>query len=131
MYLDCAPRKGALQPGLSPRIGKWHNGRCWQVLENHSSVGNWGPKGAVRCGGSACPAAQRVRERIRLRHYSIRTERAYCDWIKRFVIFHGKRHPSELGAAEVEAFLTAMAVQGRVAASTQKQAKSALRFLHK
>ena len=77
------------------------------------------------------PLLQRVRERIRVRHYSIRTEHAYCDWIKRFVIFHGKRHPSELGAAEVEAFLTSLAVEGRVAASTQNQAKSALLFLYK
>jgi len=45
----------------------------------------------------------RVRERVRLKHYSIRTEQAYCDWIRRFVLFHGKRHPSSLGAAEVEA----------------------------
>ena len=77
------------------------------------------------------PLLQRVRERIRVRHYSIRTEQAYCDWIRRFVIFHGKRHPSELGAAEVEAFLTALAVEGRVAASTQNQAKSALLFLYR
>ena len=73
----------------------------------------------------------RVRDRIRVKHYSIRTEQAYCDWIKRFVIFHGKRHPSELGAPDVEAFLTSLAVQGRVAASTQNQAKSALLFLYK
>ncbi len=73
----------------------------------------------------------RVRERIRLKHYSLRTEQAYCDWIKRFVVFHGKRHPSGLGAPDVEAFLTALAVQGRVAASTQNQAKSALLFLYK
>ena len=73
----------------------------------------------------------RVRDRIRIKHYSIRTEQAYCDWIRRFVIFHGKRHPSELGAAEVEAFLTSLAVQARVAASTQNQAKSALLFLYK
>ncbi|MEO8487404.1 MAG: integron integrase [Betaproteobacteria bacterium] len=73
----------------------------------------------------------RVRERIRLKHYSIRTEQAYCDWIRRFVVFHGKRHPSALGAAEVEAFLTALAVRDRVAASTQNQAKSALLFLYK
>ena len=74
---------------------------------------------------------ERVRNRIRVKHYSIRTEQAHCDWIKRFVIFRGKRHPSELGAAEVEAFLTWLAVQGRVAASTQNQAKSALLFLYK
>jgi len=77
------------------------------------------------------PLLQKVRARIRVRHYSIRTEQAYCDWIRRFVIFHGKRHPSELGAAEVEAFLTALAVEGRVAASTQNQAKSALLFLYR
>lgn len=73
----------------------------------------------------------RVRHRIRLKHYSLRTEQAYCDWIRRFVVFHGKRHPSGLGAGEVEAFLTSLAVEGRVAASTQNQAKSALLFLYK
>jgi integron integrase len=73
----------------------------------------------------------RVRDRIRLKHYSIRTEEAYCDWIRRFIIFHGKRHPSALGASEVEAFLTSLAVRGRVAASTQNQAKSALLFLYR
>jgi len=72
-----------------------------------------------------------VRDRIRVKHYSIRTEQAYCDWIKRFVIFHGKRHPSAMGAAEVEMFLTSLAVQRRGAASTQNQAKSALLFLYK
>ena len=73
----------------------------------------------------------RVRDRARLKHYSIRTEQAYCEWIRRFVVFHGKRHPSALGAAEVEAFLTALAVERRVAASTQNQAKSALLFLYR
>jgi hypothetical protein len=73
----------------------------------------------------------RVRDRIRLKHYSIRTEQVYCDWIKRFVLFHGKRHPSELGAAEVQGFLTSLAVDGHVAPSTQNQAKSALLFLYK
>ena len=72
----------------------------------------------------------RVRERIRFKHYSIRTEQAYCDWIKRFVFVQGKRHPSSLGASEVEAFLTSLAVDGRVAPSTQNQAKSALLFLY-
>lgn len=73
----------------------------------------------------------RVRARIRLKHYSLRTEQAYCDWIKRFILFHGKRHPSSLGASEVEAFLTALAVKRRVSASTQNQAKSALLFLYR
>jgi hypothetical protein len=52
----------------------------------------------------------RVRDKIRLKHYSIRTEQAYVEWIKRFILFHGKRHPRTLGAAEVEAFLTDLAV---------------------
>ena len=60
----------------------------------------------------------RVRDRIRLKHYSLRTEQAYCDWIRRSIIFHGKRHPSGLGAAEVEVFLTSLAVERRVATST-------------
>ncbi|MCL4801667.1 MAG: integron integrase [Burkholderiales bacterium] len=72
-----------------------------------------------------------LRDRIRLKHYSIRTEQAYSDWVRRFVLFHGKRHPRELGQVEVEAFLTHLAVAGRVAASTQNQAKSALLFLYK
>ena len=73
----------------------------------------------------------RVREAIRLRHYSIRTEQAYVDWIKRFIRFHGKRHPIELGAAEVEAFLTHLAVAHNVAAATQNQAKSAILFVYR
>ncbi len=73
----------------------------------------------------------RVRDRIRLKHYSIRTEQAYLDWVRRFVVFHGRRHPRELGHAHVEAFLTHLAVEGKVAAATQNQAKSALLFLYK
>lgn len=72
-----------------------------------------------------------VRGKIRLKHYSIRTEQAYVDWIKRFVLHFGKRHPRDLGAAELEQFLTHLAVAGKVAASTQNQAKSALLFLYK
>ena len=68
----------------------------------------------------------KVRDKIRLKHYSIRTEQAYTDWIKRFVLFHKKRHHTEMGAAEVEQFLTYLAVAGKVSASTQNQAKSAL-----
>jgi site-specific recombinase XerD len=72
-----------------------------------------------------------VRGKVRLKHYSLRTEQAYLDWIKRFIRHHGKRHPREMGAAEVEAFLTHLAVAGRVAASTQNQAKSAILFLYR
>ncbi len=73
----------------------------------------------------------RVRDKIRLKHYSIRTETAYVDWIRRFVRFHNRRHPRDLGPEHVEAFLTYLAVQRNVAASTQNQAKSALLFLYK
>ena len=72
-----------------------------------------------------------VRERLRVKHYSIRTEQAYVDWIKRFIWFHDKRHPKGMGAPEVEAFLTHLAVKGKVSASTQNQAKSALLFLYR
>jgi len=72
-----------------------------------------------------------VREKIRVKHYSIRTETQYLQWIKRFIFFHGKRHPRDLGAAEVEAFLSHLATEGNVSASTQNQALSALLFLYR
>ncbi|HEY0586594.1 MAG TPA: integron integrase [Pseudoduganella sp.] len=71
-----------------------------------------------------------VRALIRTMHYSIRTEEAYVDWIRRFILFHKKRHPAQMGKAEIEEFLTHLAVDRRVAASTQSQAKSALLFLY-
>jgi integron integrase len=71
-----------------------------------------------------------VRAVLRRKHYSLRTEETYVGWVKRFVLFHGKRHPRELGLPEVEAFLTDLAVQQHVAASTQNQALSALLFLY-
>lgn len=74
-----------------------------------------------------------IRERLRLNlnHYSIRTEQQYVQWVRRFILFHDKRHPVEMGAAEVEAFLTHLAVEGKVAAATQNQALSALLFLYR
>lgn len=72
-----------------------------------------------------------VRDVMRLKHYSLRTERCYCDWIKRFIRFHGMRHPREMAETEVTAFLTHLAREGQVAASTQNQALSALLFLYK
>jgi integron integrase len=72
----------------------------------------------------------RVRAACRVRHYSLRTEEAYANWVRRFVLFHGKRHPLEMGAAEINAFLTHLAVDGHVSASTQNQAFSALLFLY-
>ncbi len=72
-----------------------------------------------------------VRGKLRVKHYSLRTEHAYVGWIKRYIFFHGKRHPKDMEARDVEAFLTHLAVAGKVAASTQNQAKSALLFLYR
>ena len=73
----------------------------------------------------------RVRHAIRTRHYSRRTEEAYVHWIRRYIVFHRKTHPSEMGVAEISRFLTFLAVELRVSASTQNQALSALLFLYK
>jgi integron integrase len=73
----------------------------------------------------------RIREAARLRHLSRRTERAYASWIRRFILFHAKRHPREMGACEVTAYLTHLASERHVAASTQNQALSALLFLYR
>ncbi len=72
-----------------------------------------------------------LRERVRVKHYSIRTEQSYVHWVRRFILFHNKRHPAEMGAAEVEAFLTHLAVTANVAAATQNLALSAILFLYK
>jgi integron integrase len=72
-----------------------------------------------------------VRARLRLKHYSLRTEQSYVAWIRRFILFHGKRHPDEMGAAEVEQFLSHLATSRRVASSTQNQALAALLFLYR
>jgi len=68
---------------------------------------------------------------IRLKHYSIRTEKAYVNWIRRYILFHNKRHPKEMGSREIEDFLTHLAVNERVDASTQNQAFNALLFLYR
>ena len=72
-----------------------------------------------------------VRIKIRTKHYSIRTEHSYVDWIKRFILFYNKRHPKDLGAHEIEQFLSHLAVQRNVAPSTQNQALSAILFLYR
>lgn len=71
-----------------------------------------------------------VRYAIRTKHYSIRTEEAYVQWIRRFILFHNKRHPKDMGAKEVGRFLSDLAVTRQVAASTQNQALSAILFLY-
>jgi len=71
-----------------------------------------------------------VRNRIRCKHYSIRTEQAYIEWIRKFIFYHGKLYPAEMGENEISDFLTYLAVKRRVAASTQNQALSAIVFLY-
>jgi integron integrase len=72
-----------------------------------------------------------VRHELRVRHYSLRTEEAYVQWIRRFILFHDKRHPRDMAEAEINAFLSHIAVERNVAASTQNQALNALLFLYK
>lgn len=81
--------------------------------------------------GSAPKLLDQVRARVRVKHYSIRTETAYVHWIRRFILFHGKRHPRDMGAPELEAFPTDLAVSGGVSASMRNQALSALLFLYR
>jgi integron integrase len=82
-------------------------------------------------GAKAPRLLDQVRARLRLKHYSMRTEQAYVGWIRRFILANEKRHPRDLGVAEVEGFLSALATQGQVAAGTQNQALSALLFLYR
>ncbi len=72
-----------------------------------------------------------LREQIRVKHYSYRTEQAYLQWVKRFILFHNKKHPKDMGGKEISEFLTHLAVKGRVSASTQNQALCAIVFLYK
>lgn len=81
--------------------------------------------------GGRSPFLESVRNALRVKHYSIRTEQAYLGWIKRFILFHGKRHPQEMGEKEVVDFLSHLAVEGRVAPATQNQAFNALLFLYR
>jgi len=80
---------------------------------------------------SKSPLLEKVRDQMRLRHYSLRTEESYVHWIKRFILFHGKRHPAEMAEREITAFLTYLAAEKNVAASTQNQALAAILFLYK
>ena len=126
---DVTKRGRFLFDALRPRMYRGGNGR---PLSAH---------GAARMEPQDRPAVaspppgsprllDRVRSAVRVRHYSLRTEECYAAWIRRFILFHGKRHPLEMGAAEINAFLTHLAVEGRVSASTQNQAFSALLFLY-
>ena len=92
------------------------------------------PPAQIRACQSITPKTKlldQVRETIRRKHYSLRTEATYVDWIKRYIFFHGKRHPTEMGGREMEQYLSHLAVDKKVAASTQNQALSALVFLYR
>jgi len=82
-------------------------------------------------GGRAPRLMDELRRRMRLKHYSLRTEQAYMAWVRRFILANGKRHPRELGGTEVERFLSGLATEGGVSAGTQNQALSALLFLYR
>lgn len=88
------------------------------MADNHSS-------------GGSIRLVEQFRNRIRAKHYSLRTEETYWGWIKRFILYHGKRHPVEMGAPEVEAFLTSLAVDRNVSASTQNLALASILFLYR
>jgi hypothetical protein len=118
LYTSPAMQVAALQPFFSGDIG---SGTCC-VAET--------PAPAWRPAHGGPRLLDRVREALRVRHYSRRTERAYVQWIRRFILFYGKRHPAEMGAEEVTRFLSWLAVDRRVSASTQNQALSALLFLY-
>jgi len=74
---------------------------------------------------------ERASDAIRIKHYSYKTEKSYINWIKRYILFHNKRHPKEMSSAEIEAFLTHLAVEENVAASTQNQALNSILFLYR
>ncbi|MBA3834161.1 MAG: integron integrase [Chthoniobacterales bacterium] len=121
---------GERKPGngfVGRRIaGRWHKAAANTPGRESSTAQSQPPLG----NGAKPRLFDQVREVMRFKHYSIRTEEAYLGWIRRFILFHGKRHPETLGTEEVRAFLTALAVKGKVAAPTQNQALSALLFLY-
>src|SRR5690606_30049389 len=93
-----------------------------------------GEDGGIAKAGEGRPKPrllEQVRRRLRVKHYSLRTEGIYLGWIRRFILANGKRHPRDMGAPEIEAFLSRLANEGKVAASTQNQALSALLFLYR
>jgi integron integrase len=119
------------EPVAVERLGREPRGRrvSRQLLDSMSPVG-------PSAGPAGLPPGQprlldRVRHAIRARHYSLRTEEAYVGWIRRYVLFHGKRHPIEMREPEINAFVTSLAVDGPVSASTQTQALSAILFLYR
>ena len=98
-------------------------------MERDPPFRRWSP--IVDAGSGEPRLLDRVRLAVRARHYSLRTEEAYVGWVRRFVLFHGKRHPQTMGESEINAFVSDLATRGRVAASTQNQALAAILFLYR
>ena len=141
--MSCGRRRGAPPEAESALVDlREFQGRSETDGPGTRFAGAWGmsspnpPPPAAAAGGSSGTSGSpklldRVRQAIRTRHYSRRTEEAYVQWIRRYILFHGKRHPSEMGVAEISRFLTSLAVDRHVSASTQNQALSALLFLYR
>ncbi len=117
---------------LRSQISKFHQifslHAILQLLKFFDTISDVPPTTAAVA--SSPKLLDRVRWHLRVKHYSLRTEQAYVDWIRRFILFHGKRHPNDMGEREISDFLTHLAVEKRVAASTQNQAFSAVLFLY-
>jgi len=133
--------RGAVRPPLSPRPPLCSPARSEPRVSSGSLGDPPGSRDAIPAStppSTASPPSgrqpkllDRLREALRSRHYSPRTEHTYCHWVKRFIFFHNVRHPAEMGEPEVNAFLTFLAMKGKVSASTQNQALSALLFLYR
>ncbi len=110
------------------------NGKVRNLADARLKVVSRSEQPAVAASASGPPKPRlldQVRQAIRTRHYSYRTEKAYIHWIKRFIFFHNKRHPLEMGEAEIAHFLSSLASDFHVSASTQNQALNALLFLYR
>ncbi len=110
------------------RVNRHRQEECYRPV-SESSRRDLSPPGQP--GGAKPRLMDEVRSAIRVRHYSRRTEQAYVHWIRRFIFFHGVRHPAEMGATEIQQFLSDLAVNKHVSVSTQNQALSALLFLYR
>src|SRR5947208_10174451 len=106
------------------------NAKVYQLNRNPISTSHPGPMVSVTSSPTKPKLLDQVRQAIRTRHYSYMTEKAYVGWIKRFIFFHNKRHPVEMGEAEIAHFLSSLASESHVSASTQNQALNALLFLY-
>jgi hypothetical protein len=124
---DTAVRAGraAASAVVRPSIG-----RCGAELLRGAPAGENGEKSDTRDGWRGPRLGDRARAAMRVKHLSVRTEEAYLGWMRRYYEFHGRRDPAKLGAAELSAFLSSLATERKVAASTQNQALAALLFLY-